>query len=238
MLKFFRKIRQQLLTENKFSKYIVYAIGEILLVVIGILIALQINNMNEARKTEKFEHQILNDILIALEDNIFRNTACLKSNKNSIASVDIILKQLEENTGYHDSLAYHFSKSLTWCSPSFQNAGYESLKTYGRNLITNDTIREYLGIYDAGWMENLSQRQEDFFFHTANPVLINLFEKVAMRTKMIPIDYKELKQSKTYLNILRTLKAYREDQIRWQEEWNKSFNNLYKMILRELKKKE
>jgi len=43
MIKFFRKIRQKLLIENKFSKYILYAIGEIILVVIGILIALQIN---------------------------------------------------------------------------------------------------------------------------------------------------------------------------------------------------
>jgi len=52
MIKFFRKIRQRLLTENKFSKYLLYAIGEILLVVIGILIALQVNNQNNIR-TEK-----------------------------------------------------------------------------------------------------------------------------------------------------------------------------------------
>ena len=50
MINFFRKIRQRLLTENKFSKYLFYAIGEILLVVIGILIALQINNWNESNK--------------------------------------------------------------------------------------------------------------------------------------------------------------------------------------------
>jgi len=47
MIKFFRKIRQQLLAENKFTKYLIYAIGEIVLVVIGILIALSINNWNE-----------------------------------------------------------------------------------------------------------------------------------------------------------------------------------------------
>ena len=50
MIKFFRKIRLKLLTENKFSTYLLYAIGEIILVVIGILIALQINNWNEAQK--------------------------------------------------------------------------------------------------------------------------------------------------------------------------------------------
>ncbi len=50
MIKFFRKIRQRLLKENKISKYLLYAIGEIILVVIGILIALSINNWNESRK--------------------------------------------------------------------------------------------------------------------------------------------------------------------------------------------
>jgi hypothetical protein len=53
MIKFFRKIRQKFLMENKFSKYILYAVGEIILVVIGILIALQINNANEANKLNK-----------------------------------------------------------------------------------------------------------------------------------------------------------------------------------------
>jgi len=49
-MKFFRKIRQNLLVENKKGKYFKYAIGEIVLVVIGILIALSISNWNEKRK--------------------------------------------------------------------------------------------------------------------------------------------------------------------------------------------
>jgi hypothetical protein len=52
MIKFFRTIRQTLLTESKFSKYMLYAIGEIVLVVIGILIALSINNWNNERQNE------------------------------------------------------------------------------------------------------------------------------------------------------------------------------------------
>ena len=60
MIKFFRKIRQNLLMENKTGKYFKYAIGEIVLVVIGILIALQINNWNENRKAANEEIKILN----------------------------------------------------------------------------------------------------------------------------------------------------------------------------------
>jgi len=72
MIKFFRKIRQNLLMENKTGKYLKYAIGEIVLVVIGILIALSINNWNENRKTHRKEvilvEQLLED---ARADSVF-----------------------------------------------------------------------------------------------------------------------------------------------------------------------
>ena len=86
MIKFFRKIRQKLLTENKFSKYLLYAIGEIVLVVIGILIALQINNWNEQRKEKQ---ELLNIYGIVLEDL-----------KNDIDEVTEILNIKKEEEPY------------------------------------------------------------------------------------------------------------------------------------------
>ncbi len=72
MIKFFRKIRQRLLAENRFSKYLVYAIGEIILVMIGILLALQVNNWNERRKNkDQFAlalEQMFNDIDIEIQN--------------------------------------------------------------------------------------------------------------------------------------------------------------------------
>lgn len=62
MIKFFRTNRQEMLTENKFTKYLLYAIGEIVLVVIGILIALSINNWNENKKTKAKEVNVLEEI--------------------------------------------------------------------------------------------------------------------------------------------------------------------------------
>ena len=59
MIKFFRKIRQKMLTESKFSKYLLYAIGEIVLVVIGILIALSINYWNKIKNLRNTEQQLL-----------------------------------------------------------------------------------------------------------------------------------------------------------------------------------
>ena len=72
MLVLFKKIRQQLLSENRFSKYLIYAVGEILLVMIGILLALQVNNWNEQRKLEKEDLQLCHELLAnAVADSAF-----------------------------------------------------------------------------------------------------------------------------------------------------------------------
>ncbi len=69
MIQFFRHIRKRLLSENKFSKYLLYAIGEIVLVVIGILIALQINNWNENQKDRQAENQALINLKLEFDEN-------------------------------------------------------------------------------------------------------------------------------------------------------------------------
>ncbi|MFD0842092.1 DUF6090 family protein [Flaviramulus multivorans] len=75
MIKFFRKIRQGLLSKNKFSKYLLYAIGEIILVVIGILIALSINNWNEERKAAEYTKLLFKNTLEELKFNIEKANA-------------------------------------------------------------------------------------------------------------------------------------------------------------------
>ncbi|MBO3118020.1 hypothetical protein J4050_14780 [Winogradskyella sp. DF17] len=89
MIKFFRRIRQQLLDENKTGKYFKYAIGEIVLVVIGILIALQINNWNENRKNEIAEADYYCRILEDFERNekLIDETAKIITHKIKLCKV-------------------------------------------------------------------------------------------------------------------------------------------------------
>lgn len=70
MIKFFRNIRKSLLAEGKTSKYFKYAIGEIILVVIGILIALQINTWNNNRINEKRANAFIQNLKIQTKNNI------------------------------------------------------------------------------------------------------------------------------------------------------------------------
>jgi uncharacterized membrane protein YgaE (UPF0421/DUF939 family) len=83
MIKFFRKIRQNLLMENKTGKYFKYAIGEIVLVVIGILIALQINNWNENRKTENIKQDYYYQILEDLKKDLKFSKATIEEFENN-----------------------------------------------------------------------------------------------------------------------------------------------------------
>lgn len=91
MIKFFRKIRQNLIMENKTSKYFKYAAGEIVLVVIGILIALQINNWNENRKINNQETVYLQDLKNDITFDIETLNARVANNNLMVHNIDTIL---------------------------------------------------------------------------------------------------------------------------------------------------
>lgn len=121
MLNFFRKIRQGLLSENRFSKYLLYAIGEIILVVLGILIALQINNWND-RRIEKEEekksyqnirNQVMDDLdelseVKDLNNNLSAqyekaNQIISTNDRNKMDSLAIIAMRLSQYSDFHRS---------------------------------------------------------------------------------------------------------------------------------------
>jgi hypothetical protein len=96
MLPFFRRIRQRLLTDNKFSKYLLYAVGEILLVVIGILIALQVNNWNTAKDQERQRQNFLTDLGEEIrKTHLHRNP--FEAYQKHYQEADSILKLIQEN---------------------------------------------------------------------------------------------------------------------------------------------
>ena len=90
MIKFFRRIRQQLLSENKFSKYLLYAVGEIVLVVIGILIALWVNNWNQ----EKKEQRLGDDLLVRIHHDLVKDTINFRNDINRNEALREDLKKL------------------------------------------------------------------------------------------------------------------------------------------------
>ena len=135
MLKFFRKIRQRLLTENKFRKYLIYAIGEILLVMIGILLAFQVNSWNDQRKINLLEIAILKELkqnlmvdIVDIDENIIMHEQSLKSSQ-------IISSVIENDLPNNDSLNNHFSNIIL--VPMFlpTKTAYENLKLTGTTML-------------------------------------------------------------------------------------------------------
>ena len=90
MLRLFRRIRTRSLAENKFTKYLLYAVGEIILVVIGILIALSINNRNDFRKDRLAEKLLLENLVKDLEDQQELNMIT-EVNMGYLAIIDTVL---------------------------------------------------------------------------------------------------------------------------------------------------
>lgn len=95
MIKFFRKIRKNFLNQGKTSKYLLYAIGEIILVVIGILIALQINTWNEERKSTNVKHNYYNQIVVDLNKEIENINSRIIFLDSCITTTDRYFKYIE-----------------------------------------------------------------------------------------------------------------------------------------------
>lgn len=134
MLKFFRRIRQKMLSENNFSKYLIYAIGEIVLVVIGILIALYINNLN----TEKQDSITLNGYLNNIAENLKSDQVNLKKidifRDSSVIGSTYFMKMVEQKS--KEQYTIYFSKYFKfnpWLDESFQSnqSGFDALKNSG-----------------------------------------------------------------------------------------------------------
>jgi hypothetical protein len=142
MIKFFRRIRQNLLSEGKTGKYLIYAFGEIILVVIGILIALQINNWNNTNQQEMIELKYLEEIKQNLTKDIASIDFNISFNKSKLQSNKIVLEYLNGKINYTDSLDFHFSNLFFSTRTLVNMSAYENLKSRGLEIITNDSLRQ------------------------------------------------------------------------------------------------
>jgi hypothetical protein len=147
MIKFFRKIRQKLLTENKFSKYLLYAIGEIILVVIGILIALQINNWNENQKEKKLEQSVLKNLAQEYKANQASLKQLILTVSNCYEANDSLMELFAKDnlllsTHNIDSLIFH-SLEFDRYSPS-ENVLQGLLSSGKLDIIESDSLKNTL----------------------------------------------------------------------------------------------
>ena len=146
MIKIFRRIRYNLMEQNKTGRYLKYAIGEIILVVIGILIALSINNWNESRKNSAFEEEILTQIQANLTKDKLSLVEISSNFKKAINSSNKILESTWSNQD-KDSLQYWLADIIQFDRFQPLTNAYEVLKSKGLDLVKNKELRFLLGTY-------------------------------------------------------------------------------------------
>ena len=160
MIKFFRTIRKDLISENKTGKYLKYAIGEIILVVIGILIALSINNWNEEIKNRAFEKEILEQIRANLIKDKLTLESIQANFENAMNSTDKVLKS-EWLTDERDSLKYWLSDIVRFDRFQPLTNAYEVAKSKGLDLISNKQLRFVIGAYYDDEIKRVVKAIED-----------------------------------------------------------------------------
>jgi hypothetical protein len=251
MIKFFRKIRQNLLNEGKTSKYFKYAIGEIVLVVIGILIALQINTWNEERKDSIEERAIL--------ENLLENLKLAKQQSESLISEETDLKKLliyvlgvETNSVEIDTrtISDAMFKNAVWDLQSDLPTinAYDNLKNTNKlSLIKNKNISEKFNDLDFRFNklnnvleDRLSVHQiriDDIFENDINfiPIVKTNVSEINISNESIN-NYNEILSDKRTRNLLGMKLDFTQDVLVFRENLDTEMENLIVLIESELHK--
>ena len=174
------------MSENKTGKYLKYAIGEIVLVVIGILIALQINNWNEYQKERKSEELILAEIRDNLKYDLNDFDSNITTLQNKSISSTSLLQAFDSNIPYHDSLGYYFSYLNAFPHFSSKTNGYKLLQSKGLELITNNNVRNKItDLYEDRYQYLLTFEKERIDY---NKVLLESAMTSYMGNKKLPVE--------------------------------------------------
>jgi hypothetical protein len=154
MIKFFIKSRQNMINKNRIGKYLLYAIGEIVLVVIGILIALQINNWNEKQKDIAQEQLILEQLKSEYQNNLTQLEEKILMRNEGLEASYSLLNQID-NTNINEEELY---KSLWQLlrDPTFDPIKNDIVGSEKLRLIKNDTLVRAL----SNWSSEVLQVQE------------------------------------------------------------------------------
>ena len=176
MIKFFRHIRRSLINQNQMGKYFKYAIGEILLVVIGILIALQINNWNSNKKDREKERVVLVQINHDFKSNKKQLDSIIIINQRKMALLNTLINTLSEYPDHRtmDTLITYADDILVIKTFNPSNGAVEALiNSSSFELIQNDSLRKLLGSWKDIYMDYQEEEvlETNFQLHYLTPYL-------------------------------------------------------------------
>ena len=144
MLRFFRQLRRRMLPESRFSKYLMYAIGEIMLVVLGILIALQIDNWNEGNRSRIAISEALMEVREDLVIDTLHLAGVIKVRSEDLISQRRIIGVLGERRAFTDQTYRDLGRVMLQRQTKLLTNGYDLLNELGIRKLNNKELRNNL----------------------------------------------------------------------------------------------
>ena len=234
MIPFFRKIRKQLADDNQFLKYSRYAIGEIVLVVIGILIALQVNNWNEERKEDKELMQYKKRLIVQFRGDSVQ----ISTSKKGYEFVRPMFRALDST--FHENNKGRVRGDSILRIPVFITLQSEfisgvhalsELQSTGKmSLIKNDSLKDQLTQY-----QNLVQQQHDVINRTKIKMdqFDNLLYQVAKYDdshQMFYLVEARMVRNDAFMNEYRLIDGSREAQHMLLEQISQANQNILQLL--------
>ncbi|PWH83957.1 hypothetical protein DIS18_05245 [Algibacter marinivivus] len=241
MIKFFRKIRQNLLMENKTGKYLKYAIGEIILVIIGILIALSINNWNTNRKLKSEEQNLLKDLRVEVKNNIDVLSTAINEHEKSYAVAQEFKSLFKDRDAFNSMpessfVDMYYKMNMNWT--------YDPNKGILKSMIS------------SGQINNLSNKELKYLLASLEDIIIDALEDtmkiekwrdelitkfiydahVVVDGKIERIEFKRLYDNPDFRLLAVLFDEVRNDGLIEERKLKKSMNHILELIEMEIKK--
>ncbi len=183
----------------------IYAVGEIFLVVLGILIAVQINNWNEKEKLKHLEIKTLSELRTSFTSDLRDIHTNLELHRAALNSCEQLLKAFDQKLPYHDSLNPHFGQFSNVSVFINSTGAYEALKSRGMDIISNDSLRtQIVNIHDVIYHYlKLNEREFDMYDMQENKQF--MFKNMTdwkFFTSAKPQDYQQLSTDTSFRNRL------------------------------------
>jgi len=247
-MSFFGKIRFQSFTQRGVGKYLTYALGEIVLVVIGILLALQVNNWSEARKDRASEQVLLTGLLKEMTDNrdeLVKAMAYHRRSKMAAEKISQIYRSDYRTYKGHelDSL---FAE-VQWCWTFDPRLGVlNSIKTTGKiHVIRNPKIQSFIATFEEVAIDSREEAvTTKSIIITQYMPLVNQYISANVRDKYLgvdvggskfPSDYKGLFNDRSAESIIGYIYFWRKDEHEEEESLLAQINKAISVVENEIK---
>lgn len=238
MFRLFRRMRSELLTLNNTTKYLGYALGEIILVVIGILIALGISDWNEQRKSREFEKEILVQIRENLRKDRENLNGIAANARRAVSNSEKILA-LPKGDVAPDSLKFWLGSIAQFDRFQPLTNAYEVLKSRGLDLILNKELRFLLGTYyddQAFVIRNANEDLKQTFVEDWVPIMRSSVVDFEFKEYLIVEDEREFLASDQLRNILILNRSNYDGSIGYMEEGLGLIQEILEIVELEIKR--